>query len=72
MDKLEIKKLYSNEFRKKSAIYFGKQPTFDEIIQRIHTHIDILATPSLPITNFSREIKELINDMQDTMKESKR
>jgi hypothetical protein len=42
MDKTEIKKLYSNEFRKKSAIYFGKQPTFDEIIQRIHIHIDIL------------------------------
>ncbi|OGT41740.1 MAG: hypothetical protein A3F42_02035 [Gammaproteobacteria bacterium RIFCSPHIGHO2_12_FULL_37_34] len=42
MDKPGIKKLYSNEFRKKSAIYFGKQPTFDKIIQRIHTHIDIL------------------------------
>lgn len=29
-----------------------------------------LATPSLPVTNFSNgELKELINDMQDTMKE---
>ena len=30
-----IRKRYSNEFKKKSAIYFGKQPTFDEIIERI-------------------------------------
>ncbi len=38
----EIKKLYSAEFKRKSAIYFGKQPTFDEIIKRIHIHIDKL------------------------------
>jgi predicted nucleotidyltransferase component of viral defense system len=42
MNKPEIKKLYNDEFRKKSAIYFGKQPTFDEIIQRIYMYIDNL------------------------------
>src|SRR3990167_6457178 len=42
IENVEIKNRYSNEFKKKSAIYFGKQPTFDKIIQRIHTHIDIL------------------------------
>lgn len=42
MGNAEIKKLYSDEFKKKSAIYFGKQPTFDEIIKRIHVYINRL------------------------------
>lgn len=39
MDNAEIRNLYSKEFMKKLAIYFGKQPTFDEIIQRIKQYI---------------------------------
>lgn len=39
MNNLEVKELYSKEFLKKSAIYFGKQPKFDEIIQRIKMYI---------------------------------
>lgn len=31
----EIKQLFSNEFAKKSAMYFGNQPKFDEILQKI-------------------------------------
>lgn len=42
MENTITKKLYSDEFKKKSAIYFGKQPTFDEIIERIHNHINNL------------------------------
>jgi hypothetical protein len=42
MENTEIRKLYNKEFVKKSAIYFGKQPTFDEIIDRIHQYIDRL------------------------------
>lgn len=42
MENVTIKKLYYDEFKKKSAIYFGKQPTFDEIIKRIHDHINHL------------------------------
>lgn len=38
----ETRKRYSDEFKKKSAIYFGKQPMFDEIIQRIQINIDRL------------------------------
>lgn len=38
----DTRKRYSDEFRKKSAIYFGKQPTFDEIIERIQKNIDRL------------------------------
>ncbi|HLB41710.1 MAG TPA: nucleotidyl transferase AbiEii/AbiGii toxin family protein [Gammaproteobacteria bacterium] len=38
----KIKNFYSKEFIKKSAIYFGKQPSFDEIIQRIKRYIDRL------------------------------
>lgn len=37
-----IKQLYSDAFIKKSAIYFGKQPLFDEIIARIHGYIEKL------------------------------
>jgi hypothetical protein len=36
------RKFYGTEFQRKSAIYFGKQPTFDEIIARIQQHIDHL------------------------------
>lgn len=36
------RKLYATEFEKKSAIYFGKQPTFLEVLERIHQHIDRL------------------------------
>lgn len=42
MDNTETKNRYGDEFRKKSAIYFGKQPTFDEIIDRIQKNIDRL------------------------------
>jgi predicted nucleotidyltransferase component of viral defense system len=42
MENKEIRELYSREFIKKSAIYFGKQPTFDEIITRIKKYIDYL------------------------------
>lgn len=38
----EIRKLYSDEFKKKSSIYFGTQPLFDEIIERIELNIDRL------------------------------
>lgn len=38
----EIRKLYSEEFKKKSAIYFGKQPEFEEIILKIGKYIDQL------------------------------
>jgi hypothetical protein len=36
------RKRYRDEFRKKSAIYFGKQPAFDEIIERIKNNIERL------------------------------
>lgn len=42
MEDLKVKELYKNEFKKKSSIYFGKQPTFDEIIERIHLYIEHL------------------------------
>jgi hypothetical protein len=42
MDNQEVKDLYSKEFIKKSPIYFGKQPTFDEIITRIKEYINRL------------------------------
>lgn len=42
MENIETKKLYSNEFKEKAAIYFGKQPSFEEIIERIHKHINHL------------------------------
>lgn len=35
----EIRKLYSEEFKKKSKIYYGKQPEFVEILQRISEYI---------------------------------
>jgi hypothetical protein len=41
-NKHHTKQLYSNEFAKKSSIYFGQQPTFDEILQRITQFINIL------------------------------
>lgn len=34
----QIQELFSNEFAKKSAMYFGKQPSFDEILLRITKH----------------------------------
>lgn len=37
-----IRKLYGDEFRKKSAIYFGKQPTFEQILERIQEYIGSL------------------------------
>lgn len=42
IDNLETRKLYGDEFRKKSAIYFGEQPTFEEIMERIKKNIDQL------------------------------
>lgn len=36
------RKLYASEFEKKSAIYFGKQPTFTKVLERIHNNIDNL------------------------------
>ena len=42
MEDEKTKKLYREEFIKKSPIYFGKQPSFDEIIARIKQHIDTL------------------------------
>jgi len=38
----EVKKLYSDEFKKKSKIYYGKQPEFEEILDRILKHIKSL------------------------------
>ena len=38
----DVRKLYVFEFEKKSAIYFGKQPTFSEILERIQKNIDML------------------------------
>jgi hypothetical protein len=38
----QVRKLYAVEFEKKSAIYFGKQPTFLEVLERIHKNIDKL------------------------------
>lgn len=38
----ETRRRYSQEFLKKSPIYFGKQPTFEEIIERILQYIDKL------------------------------
>lgn len=35
----KIRKLYASDFEKKSAIYFGKQPTFSEILREIHKNI---------------------------------
>ena len=32
---IQVRKLYSDEFKKKSKIYYGKQPEFEEILQRI-------------------------------------
>lgn len=38
----KTKKLYSDQFKKKSAIYFGEQPSFDEVIERIHKNMNHL------------------------------
>lgn len=38
----KIRKNYSDEFEKKSAIYFGKQPKFEVILSRIEMHLDRL------------------------------
>lgn len=37
-----IRKLYTAEFEKKSAIYFGKQPKFSEILKIIYKNVDRL------------------------------
>jgi hypothetical protein len=42
MKNIKTRELYNQEFLKKSAIYFGKQPSFDEIINRIELYIDRL------------------------------
>lgn len=42
MTNSDILKLYTTEFIKKSSIYFGKQPTFDEIISRINQYIEYM------------------------------
>ena len=34
-----VRALYTKEFGKKSAIYFGKQPSFKQILERIKQHI---------------------------------
>jgi predicted nucleotidyltransferase component of viral defense system len=38
----EVRKLYSNEFKKKSKIYYGKQPEFEEILARIFGYVKSL------------------------------
>ena len=38
----ELFEVVAEEFRKKSAIYFGQQPTFDEIMLKINENIDLL------------------------------
>ena len=38
----EIRNFYSDEFKRKSAMYFGIQPAFEEILQRINKHMDLL------------------------------
>jgi predicted nucleotidyltransferase component of viral defense system len=40
MPKSNVRKLYRDEFKKKSAIYFGKQPEFEEILSRIASYIN--------------------------------
>jgi len=37
-----IKKLYSDQFKKKSALYFNNQPKFEDILARLETYIDKL------------------------------
>lgn len=38
----QSRQLYSNEFVKKSSIYFGQQPTFDAVLQRIAKFTNML------------------------------
>lgn len=42
VEDVDTRTRYSDEFMKKSAIYFGKQPAFDEIIESIRKNIDRL------------------------------
>lgn len=42
MPNAEVRKLYSEEFKKKSKIYYGRQPEFEEILVRISQHISSL------------------------------
>jgi predicted nucleotidyltransferase component of viral defense system len=42
VEDVDTSRRYNQEFIKKSPIYFGKQPTFDEIIERIQKNIDRL------------------------------
>lgn len=42
MEDADTKMRYADEFRKKSAIYFGKQPSFEEIMESIKNQIDSL------------------------------
>lgn len=37
-----VKQLYSNEFKKKSALYFENQPSFIDVLQRITRYIEKL------------------------------
>jgi hypothetical protein len=42
VEDVDARRRYNQEFIKKSPIYFGKQPTFDEIIERIQKNIHLL------------------------------
>jgi hypothetical protein len=42
IDDMNTKRRYGDEFMKKSPIYFGRQPAFDEILDRIQQNIDKL------------------------------
>jgi len=39
---IAARKLYRDEFKNKSKIYYGKQVEFDEILQRIADYVDKL------------------------------
>lgn len=39
---VEVRKLYSDEFKRKSKIYYGRQPEFNEILSRILNYIQLL------------------------------
>ena len=38
----DVRKLYDEEFKMKSALYFGDQPELEEILERIYKHINHL------------------------------
>lgn len=35
----KVRKLYDDEFKNKPALYFGNQPRFENILERLQTHI---------------------------------